>query len=35
MDKSAREILDHLNLGIVIVDEHLNILFRNRFHAKI
>lgn len=34
MDKSAREILDHLNLGIVIVDEHLNILFRNRFMQK-
>ncbi|MFU0833632.1 MAG: GGDEF domain-containing protein [Oscillospiraceae bacterium] len=31
MDKSAREIFDHLNLGILIVDEHLKILFRNRF----
>lgn len=31
MDQDARDVLDHLNVGILIVDEHFEILFQNRY----
>lgn len=34
MDRVSHEVLDRLNLGILIVDEKLKILFRNRFMQK-
>jgi diguanylate cyclase (GGDEF)-like protein len=34
MDKVAREVLDRLDLGILIVNEKLEILFYNRFMRK-
>lgn len=34
MDGVSHEVLDHLNLGILIVDEKLKILFQNRFIQK-
>ncbi|MVB09436.1 Diguanylate cyclase, GGDEF domain [Caprobacter fermentans] len=34
MDTVTHEVLDHLNLGILIVDEKLKILFQNRFMLR-